>query len=355
MFLTANRLLVCLHYGIGDVVMQMPILDALKSTFSDKRITLLGAQPALELFADDPDWQMTQSIQQWGVKHLGDEGDPLIQKQIAQWLDRQQFDVILDPSHAATAVKAVVWQRKCAFLDTQPQLAASAFKGIESMKASVREGWGLEVPSETRPSLRLKHARLQAAERFMRPQVIGFKGILGISAVASSPLKRWPVDRLAQVAERLAYRLGWQVLVFSGPQQRFAQELAICMQRPPLMTESVLHLLDTAALIEICSLLICNDTGLMHMAGAIGTPMLAIFGPTAEHIYFPSGSNTRAVSSKVACPHRLLNRFGPSPCLTAGRCLIGPDSCIHSISVSEVLQAAEALVTDTQGGKNAIG
>ena len=356
MFSTANRLLVCLHYGIGDVVMQMPVLDALKSTFANKRITLLGAQPALELFADDPAWQMVQSIQQWGLKHLGDEGDPFIQKQIAQWMDRRQFDIIFDPSHAVNAVKAVVWQRKSAFLDTQPQLAASACNGIDAIKAAVREGWGLAVPSETSPRLWLNHERLQAADRYMRPQLRLFKGVLGISAVASSALKRWPVERLAQVAERLAHRLGWQVLVFSGPRQQFAQELASCMRRPPLMmTEGVLHLLDTAALLGHCALLICNDTGLMHLAGAMGTPMLAIFGPTAARIYLPAGSNARAVSSKVACPHRLQDRFGPSPCLTAGRCLLGSGSCINSITASEVLQAAEALVTDTTGEKNAIG
>ncbi|RJR34338.1 MAG: hypothetical protein C4576_26510 [Desulfobacteraceae bacterium] len=109
-------------------------------------------------------------------------------------------------------------------------------------------------------------------------------------------------------------------------------------------TAKELHLLHVAALLERCDALVCNDTGLMHIAASVGTPVIGLFGPTDPSIYLPRQGHTRAVcGDKPDCVFRQRLGIRPSPCLGAGRCLSGEKSCILEIGVLEVLNAVEEL------------
>ena len=80
------------------------------------------------------------------------------------------------------------------------------------------------------------------------------------------------------------------------------------------------HLRGTAALLAQCRVLICNDTGLMHLAAAVGTPVVAVFACTSPRLYLPRGG-TAVARWAQPCSHVVHDDFGVAPCVAGARCL----------------------------------
>lgn len=130
--------------------------------------------------------------------------------------------------------------------------------------------------------------------------------IVGVhpGCLASHWQKRWPVSRFAAVAEWLVKANGCHVLIFIGPDERdldkpLREHLAELGDSVCIDTESGLD--DTAALMTACDAFLSNDSGLMHLASAVGTPVLGLFGPTDPRRYAPSGPRDRYLHHPLEC------------------------------------------------------
>lgn len=150
------------------------------------------------------------------------------------------------------------------------------------------------------------------------------------------PLKRWDPSNFAAVADGLAGRWGAAV-VFTG---RGAEERALIAQVRAQMRHAALDACDRftvpelAALLERAHFVVANDTSVMHLASLVGTPVVAVFGPTAPLHYGPRGDRNLVFYRDLYC----------SPCLTnynlkVSRCL--DPVCMRSIGAPEVLEAIE--------------
>ena len=337
----ARRILLCLRYGIGDLVMETPALDALRREAPAAQITALGARPAIELLDGDPRIDRLVCAQDWGLEHWGDFGSARIREKILMWMARESFDLVLDPSHAVMGAAEAIRSSSTSFRDAGGEAQERALLrckgGAAAIRAAVREGWGIEVPQNAHPSLQLTGGEYAAAERFLARQEVLGEPVVGISPVASSPLKRWPLDRFVQVTDELAETCG-RVLLFYGPQRETAAALAARLRHPRrVIPVGALHLRQVAALLARCRLFIGNDTGLTHMAGAVGTPLLALFGPTSPSIYLPTQVPSVAFGGEHPCRRRLTASFGPPECVVAGRCLEGERSCIDRVPAWKVI------------------
>ncbi len=94
--------------------------------------------------------------------------------------------------------------------------------------------------------------------------------------------------------------------------------------------------MQTAALLQQCRLLLSNDSGLMHMATALKTPVIAMFGPTVQEFgFYPFHAQARVVSTKLPC----------RPCSSKGslRCPKGHHQCMLNISTEQVLAVAQQM------------
>lgn len=342
----ARRILLCLRYGIGDLVMQLPALDILHQSLPAAHLTALGARPALEILQDDSRFHALACVQDWGLHHWGDRGTAASRRQIAAWLSDQNFDLVIDPSHAVTAVGDVVWEQITSVLDTGRFTHQRALEegcgGVAAIKEAVRQGWGLHVPDDLLPHLPFRRQEQTFANQFFRQHGLRDAPI-GLSQVASSELKRWPAERLAQVAAELPQPL----LFFRGPDQPAGSQAEDQLPEGTIFVDPM-HLRQTAALLARCSLLLCNDTGLMHLAAAVGTPVVAVFGPTSPRIYLPPGGSAVAVGGMDDCPFRRRSSFGPPDCLAQGFCMLGLRSCIDQVQSSEVLTALRGLAEATK-------
>ncbi len=175
-----------------------------------------------------------------------------------------------------------------------------------------------------------------AAAAFLDRQGIGSKERLVVLAPWTTwPTRCWPAERFVAVGNALARR-GLRVLVLGGPKEREATlALAAQMDPFPVAVAGDLTFRQMAALIDRVSLLITGDTGPMHVAAALGTPQVALFGPTSPAWYGPR-------------PDPCLPLLHPVPC---GPCdkkhchnLQNPHLCMTLLTVEEVLAAAERLL-----------
>jgi heptosyltransferase-2 len=176
------------------------------------------------------------------------------------------------------------------------------------------------------------------ATRFLVEQGVNSEApIVGLSpGAAYGPAKRWLPERFAQVGRRLRDSFGAQVLVF-GAREDAPVTAPIAEQIGPgahdLAGRTTIGRL--AALMARCRVVITNDSGAMHLAGAVGTNVVAIFGSTSPERTSPAGAVT-IIKKDCDCAPCLLRE-----CPTDFRCMT-------SISADDVLEPAAAYLGDAR-------
>ncbi len=156
---------------------------------------------------------------------------------------------------------------------------------------------------------------------------------IAMNVSARWPTKRWPAAAFAALADRLqAEQLGTVVLIGGPGERSHVTEVKAMMKSTPvdLAGASAVGLLP--ALLEQASLLVTNDSGPMHVAAAVGTPVVAMFGPTSEALTGPYGTGHVVLSEPVAC----------RPCFSR-RCRNPVDlECLQRITPDRAVEAVRA-------------
>ena len=135
----------------------------------------------------------------------------------------------------------------------------------------------------------------------------------------------------------MAQARGAAVVILGGAADvPLGQELRQHLRGPVLDSTGQLSLMHTAALLQQCSLLLSNDSGLMHMATALHIPVVALFGPTVQEFgFYPFQAQAQVVSTPLPC----------RPCSTKGshRCPQGHHHCMQQLSSGQVLTAVQQM------------
>lgn len=132
--------------------------------------------------------------------------------------------------------------------------------------------------------------------------------------------KRWPAVNFSQLCDWLFDRYGAQTLLFGGPEEEPLQEdIAVLSKSNPVIVKG-LNLLASAALIKKCGLFITNDSGLMHVAAAVGTKTVALFGPSDPLRTSPVGEGHEVIRLGMEC----------SPCWNINNVGVGKVNCVYS-------------------------
>lgn len=159
--------------------------------------------------------------------------------------------------------------------------------------------------------------------------------VLGLAPGASHGPKRWLPDRFALVADHLASVHGMRVLLLGSDADRpLAAEVAGAMKEPALDWTGATDLALLPAAVERCRHLVCNDSGPMHVATAVGTPVTGVFGATHPRLGFaPLGPEDAAVSLDLPC----------SPCSLHGdrACRFGTHACMEDLPPRSVIGEVE--------------
>ena len=176
--------------------------------------------------------------------------------------------------------------------------------------------------------LRLKAADLSFARSYLAGLGIPASALLvGVHPGARIATRRWGTDRFAEVARRLVNETDAHLLWFSEP--------GASLQAPRLQRcHSVsLDFHQFLAVLSQCGLLVCNDSGPMHLANLVGVPVVAVFGPQKPEWYGPRGPQDRVV---------IRPEFSCRPCWDS--CVFDQPYCLRAISVDEVHDAAKKQI-----------
>jgi len=171
-----------------------------------------------------------------------------------------------------------------------------------------------------RPSEERAAGELLAAE-----EVNSDDFIVGINVNASDVAieRRWPLENFAALSDLLQQRLGAKVLLVGAPDEVSYVESAIAMMREtPVNFAGRTTLREVVALMDRMDLFITNDSGPLHLAYAMGTPTISLFGPETPERYGPIGKKHRAIFKRVDCsPCLNFKNLKRSNCKQDGRCM----------------------------------
>jgi ADP-heptose:LPS heptosyltransferase len=142
--------------------------------------------------------------------------------------------------------------------------------------------------------------RRQAQETLQQLGMRDGKLTIALHVGAGKADNRWPVARFARLARLLHDQLDAQILLFWGPDEKnLADEFCRLITFVPVQVPPA-GLRHLAACFTQCALLVCNDTGVMHVCAAVGVPLVAVFGPTSPEEWKPIGDSFVAVRT-VSC------------------------------------------------------
>jgi ADP-heptose:LPS heptosyltransferase len=344
-----RRILCMKFYGLGNAIMLLPVLAAVRRRYPDAELdflTLAGNVPLLERSG------ILTRVRGVDVSGLW----PFVRSLIGQVRDiRHRYDTVLDFEQfvkISTIIGFLSGARERIGFNTDGQqrgfLYTTRVVYTDSDHTSAiyaRITRPLDVPPELAPApLALRPAERETAERLLREHgvrddhfpVVALHVGIGLSFYRVA-LKRWDIANFAAVADALVERHGAAV-VFTGQgaeERALIAEARAGMHHPAIDACDRLDVCELAALVERCHFVVANDTSVMHLAGLVGTPVVAIFGPTAPLHYGPRGERNLVFYRDLYC----------SPCLTnynlkMSRCT--DPVCVRGIRPETVLAAIDA-------------
>ncbi len=176
-----------------------------------------------------------------------------------------------------------------------------------------------------------------AAEDFLRTHNLpSGHDFVALAPMTTWPTKCWPADRFVALGDALARRHGCRVVLMGSAKERpVLEDIAARMETAPVVMAGELSFRQAAALLDRAALLVSGDTGPMHVASALGTPQVALFGPTSPAWYGPRGGRALVMARPVSC----------GPCdRKVCRNTEDPHLCMRLLTVEEVLERASSLL-----------
>jgi predicted lipopolysaccharide heptosyltransferase III len=324
-------LVIKLRY-IGDVVLSTPVLSRLREGFPKARITMLVNAGTEQVVQDHPALDELLVVDR-GVTHR--------QWRLLRGLRRQRFDVVVDLTDGdRSAILAwlsgsptrvgynsehrwrgrlythIVKADRFAIHTIQYHLAAAEALGLSGRTPDPHITVARDARHAT-DSL-LQEARIEPDKTFVC-----------LHPGARWWFKAWPAERFAALADRIQTQSGTQALFLGGHRDLpIVQQIAKTMTSPCRSLAGKIGLQELAAVLERATLMITNDNGPMHIAAAVGTRVVGLFGPSDPAIWGPWGIGHRTFYKQVDCR----DCFHPD-------CLRGEANCMRLISLDEVWEA----------------
>ncbi len=340
--------------SIGDIVLTTPLIRAVRKTYPEAVIDFIVKEQFVDLVKTNPHLTNVLTFNHTaGWKEL---------RSLKKLIRKENYDLLVDlhknprsvylrtGSRASTIVKHKkdYWKRTLLIwfginrFKTGLPIYLRYFRALEPFDISPdRDGAEIHVPQQTAEKI---HAR------FMRDGLRADRPVLILCPGAGYSTKRWTPEGFAEAGDHFCKKYSAGVVILGGESDR-----AVCSRVQGLMMNRSVNyaasftLLETAAALKLGSVVITNDTGLLHMAQAINKPVVALFGSTSRELgYFPFPEKSFVIEKDISC----------RPCTHNGRnnCPKKHFKCMNEITPEEVIQAAEQLYqSETQHTGNGIG
>jgi lipopolysaccharide heptosyltransferase II len=342
-----KNILVIRFSSLGDVLLTTPVIRGLRQRYPGARIDVLVKPLYADLLRFNPHVTSVITFEDGADQSLAALGGEL---------RRRRYDLVLDlhRSLRSNLLRPWLWRARRRsvrkFVVRRYLLVRwkwNTYRGIVPVPDRYRaaaadlgvqdDGEGLELclPDETLAAMRARMERLKI-ERF--PTVIGF------APTARHFTKCWPAERFVACGVALASKPGVKILVFGAK-----DEAEYCGDIVHLINTSAggrvaenlsadSSLLESAAAMDYCKVVLCNDSGLMHLASARRRPVVALFGSTVKEFGFAPYRTPGGVIEHAGLPCR--------PCSHIGResCPLDHFHCMTKIEPGDVLDRIQSFL-----------
>ena len=340
------RILVLRLDRLGDVVLSTPVFEELRRRFPHAFIAAMVRPACRDVVAGHPDVNEVILYDKEGA-HRG----VWATIRFARGLRRSEFDtaLILHPSNRSHWISWLAripvrlgYDRKCPWLLTHrlPHRKQEGARHEAAYTLELLQPFGIH-PGPPRPLVPVAPKAAERVAALLERAGIGPSDpVVAIHPSASCVSKRWMPERFAQVADQLIAEHGVRVCVVAGGTDVvWAHQMAAAMHQPVLDVSGRLPLGELNALLGRCQLLISNDSGPVHLAAALGVPVVDIFSRNQPGLspqrWRPLGQDHLVLHKDVGCV----------TCL-AHNCDIG-FLCLTSLTVQEVYDAAVTVLQRT--------
>jgi ADP-heptose:LPS heptosyltransferase len=335
-----QSILVVEYWNIGDIAMELPFLENLRVHYPDAHIAILTSPKCVPLLADRgwvdevivvrvpwaqhySRWKKYNPFSPLWFKFLG----------ILRTLRTRKFDLAF-AARADLRENFILWlinaHRRVGygfggggFLLTDAAVPDLERPHFSNLWLRLLEHLGKPILTR-QPHLRLEQVEHEWAGKYLAE--IGVKShelVIGIHPGARSAIRQWGEENFLAVAEKLLANFAVRILWFQDPGQqrptlKSSRSIAVSLPLPQFM-----------AILNRCNLLICNDSGPMHIATALDVPVVGIFGPGEPAWWAPLGEGHRVV---------IRPEFWCRPCFDY--CIFDQPYCLRLVTVESVYEAA---------------
>ncbi len=333
-----QRLLIARRSSLGDIVCTMPTLVALRRGFPDAHIAWLVDHRFREILEGHECLDEVIPIRRHSARKLL----PLIAevRRVKKLLRARQFDMALDVQGLLKSSLLCYLSgapRRLGFDDDRRELCRAwinercpADRDRHAVDRYLLMAEYLGCPTEpVEFRLPIAEASRRWVEEFIEGSAIASdRPLVAFNVGATSPHKQWPPEHFARLAQLVYNKLEATVLLIGDSADQTAAE-SVKQQTTVPVVDAVgrTTLPQLPALIARCDVIVTGDTGPMHIAVAVGTPVVALIGPTLPHRTGPWGDNNIVLWSKPECA--CLNR----PACRHYRCMyeISPESACDAV------------------------
>jgi lipopolysaccharide heptosyltransferase II len=340
--------------AMGDVLMTTPAIRALRESVPGRRISLLTSPAGAEVARLVPEIDDVIVFEAPWMKATPDTPDPRVDLRLAEWLRSSSFDAAViftvftqSPLPAAYVCHLAGIPLRIAHCRENPyHLLTNWIPETDTPEAAQHESRrqldlvatvGARTTNE-RLSLRVpEEARVAVGARLARSE-IGRHGNAWavLHPGASAPSRRYSPEGFALAARALVHD-GWQIVFTgSGAERGLVESIRDGLTTSSLSLAGELSLAELAALIETAPLLISNNTGPVHIAAALGTPVVDLYALTNPQ-HTPWLVPSRVLSHDVPCRN----------CFKSV-CPMGHHNCLSLVDPHEIVDAARDLLRQTQ-------
>lgn len=327
---------------VGDVVMTLPLLKPLRDRFPAAKISFLtsqGAAPLLrnhplvdEILTYDPFWFYPDSPLRAYLRWLRDIRPRTFDLVIEARADLREILMLVWPLRARCKVSYAVGGGSSALTHVVPY---PGLKHKVEYHLDLVRFLGCPVGVAPRAEIHLTATERQRVDSLLAERGLG-GGFIALHPGSRLPLKKWLAAGWAEVGSSLGEETGLPlVLLGVAADEAEVSQIAGLLRLPAVSLVGQLGLRELAGVLARARLLICHDSGPMHIAAAMRTPVVAIFGPSKSSETAPYGTAHRVV--EVACDCR--------PACDEARCRnTSGHVCMQGITAAAVRDAARELL-----------
>jgi lipopolysaccharide heptosyltransferase II len=327
------NILIVRFSSIGDIILTTPVIRAIRARHPAARITFVVREDFADLIRHNP---RIDTLIPW--PHRAPLGALARQLRSEQWTHRLD----LHGSWRSWQLRAMVggsWTgypkhrvRRSLLIASRRRLGGDLGPIVERYAEAARE---LGITLDERPAeVFISVDAEQAASRFLEQRGLGrTRRLLALVPGAAHFTKRWPPEHWAALVDRLVPST--DLVILGGRQEEaLGRSLAERGGQAVASAAGEFSLLGSAALLRKSAAVVAGDTGMMHLATAVGTPTIALYGPGVEQFgFYPWRGAARVLERDLYC----------RPCSAHGsaRCPQGHHRCLTEIAPAEVFEALE--------------